>query len=83
MYGNFKELPVPRWAVSLALTVLMLHLLQALLLGQIKDALATLGKDSEIQLVSQLGLTPLESIWENKIVSETRLRFFFLIQALM
>ena len=44
--------PVSHWAVSLALTVLMLGLFQALLLEQINDSLTTLDKNLETQIVS-------------------------------
>jgi hypothetical protein len=42
---TLRGLPVPHWAVSLALTVIMLDLFQALLLEQIKDLITTLRKN--------------------------------------
>ena len=45
---TLRGLPVPHWAVSLALTVLMLDLFQALLLEQINDSITTLEKDLEM-----------------------------------
>jgi hypothetical protein len=47
-----RELPVPHWAVSLALTILMLDLFQTLLLEQINDSITTLEKNLETQSVS-------------------------------
>ena len=42
---TLRGLPAPPWAVSLALTIIMLDLFQALLLEQINDSIATLGKN--------------------------------------
>jgi hypothetical protein len=42
-----RGLPVPLWAVSLAFTVIVIDLFQALLLEQINDLITTLGKNLE------------------------------------
>jgi hypothetical protein len=44
--------PVPQRAVSLALTIIVLELFQALLLEQINDSITTLGKRLEMWIVS-------------------------------
>jgi hypothetical protein len=49
---TLRGLPAPHWAVSLALTVQMFGLFQALLLEQINDSITTLGKNLEMQIVS-------------------------------
>jgi len=50
--NTLRWLPVPHWTVSLALTVIMFFLFQALLLEQINDSLTNLGKNLEIWIVS-------------------------------
>lgn len=49
---TIRGLPAPHGAVSLALTIIMLDLFQALLLEQINDSSTTHGKNLEIQIVS-------------------------------
>lgn len=69
---TLRVFPAPHWAVSLALPVPMLDLFQTLLLEQINDSIS-----KELRNVDcQQWPSPLESIWENKIVSDARLRNF-------
>ena len=49
---TLRGLPAPHWAVSLALTIIMLDFLQALLLEQINDSVATLERSLETETVS-------------------------------
>jgi hypothetical protein len=45
---TLKGLPVPLWDLSLALTIIVLDLFQALLLEQFNDLISTLGKNLEM-----------------------------------
>jgi hypothetical protein len=49
---TLRGLPGRHWTESLALTILMLDLFQALLLEQINDSVSILGRNSEMQIVS-------------------------------
>jgi hypothetical protein len=45
---TLRALLAPLWAVSLALTIIILNLSRALLLEQINDSISTLGKNLEV-----------------------------------
>jgi hypothetical protein len=68
--NTLRGLPAPHWAVSLALTVIMLDLFQVLLLEQINASIITLGKNLEMLFLCSVMTTTLRKHLEALFFSD-------------